>query len=125
MKKLEVIHSTGKNDIATVYVAKTEDNSIIEFVESIQPPFKREEKWVLIVSTLKGCPVDCIMCDAGGSYSGKLSTEEILAQIDYMIKLRYPNQIIPVKKIKIQFARMGDPAFNDAVLDTLKKIPEL
>lgn len=121
---MNVIHTQGSSTLARVYVAELSDGARVEFVESIQPPVPREEKWVLIVSTLKGCPVDCPMCDAGGSYGGKLTAEEIVGQVEHMILARFPDRRIPVPKLKVQFARMGDPAFNDAVLDALELLPE-
>jgi 23S rRNA (adenine2503-C2)-methyltransferase len=64
------------------------------------------------------------ICDAGGSYRGKLSAAEILAQVDYLVRRRYPDGRVPVPKLKVQFARMGEPALNDAVLETLVALPE-
>lgn len=122
---MKVLYSTSENDIARVHVGEFDDKSKIEFVESLQPPYKREEKWVLIISTLKGCPVNCLMCDAGGEYRGKLTDDEMIDQIDYMIRLHYPDKNIPTKKFKVQFARMGDPAFNKNVLNVLEKLPNL
>ncbi len=78
---------------------------------------------MLIVSTLRGCPVSCPICDAGGEYLGKLSAEEILEQIDFLVRRRFPGGAVPVPKFKIQFARMGDPAFNDEVLEVLRRLP--
>ena len=99
---LEIISKTGNDNIATVYVAKTQDNKYLEFVESLQPPLSREDKWVLIVSTLFGCPVGCLMCDAGGFFQGKLSKEEILAQIDHLVISRFPDKSITCAKFKTQ-----------------------
>jgi 23S rRNA (adenine2503-C2)-methyltransferase len=123
---LEILAQTAENNIAKVYLAKTtRNNQHIEFVESLQPPFPIEEKWVLIVSTLFGCVVGCPMCDAGGWYQGKLTKDEMLAQIDYLIIQRFPNKNVNVKKFKIQFARMGEPTLNDAVLHVLEELPKL
>ena len=120
---LRVVSAHGDDDLAMVFVAELDDGTCIEFAESVQPPFPRRDKWVLIVSTLRGCPTRCAICDAGGSYTGKLSTDEILAQIEYLIKRRFPDGNVPVPKLKIQFARMGDPALNDAVLEVLVELP--
>lgn len=122
---IEVLEEFGREDLAKVYVASVRGNKeqLVEFVESLQPPFPREKKWVLIVSTLFGCPVGCKMCDAGGEFKGKLNSEEILAEIDYMVRKRFPDGNIPIPKFKIQFARMGDPALNPDVLTVLKKLP--
>ncbi len=117
-----IVGHQGESDLATVYIGELKDSTRIEFVESIQPPVPRTEKWVLIVSTLKGCPVRCPICDAGISYAGKLSFTEIMDQIDYMVLKRYDNRKVPVLKFKIQFARMGDPAFNPAVPDVLREL---
>ena len=114
---------TGSDEIAKVYIAEAEGGRHVEFVESVEPPLPREEKWVLIVSTLFGCPGGCRFCDAGGSYGGKLSEDEILFQTDYMIERRYPDRRVPAAKFKVQLARMGEPALNDAVLDVLEELP--
>ncbi len=120
---MRIVGQRGEPDLATVYIAELNDGKLIEFVESVQPPIPQSEKWVLIISTLKGCPVSCPICDAGVSYSGKLSFGEIAGQIDYMVRKRYNDGKVPVSKFKIQFARMGDPAFNPAVLDVLEELP--
>jgi len=120
---LDIVRTTGEDELAQVFVARMEDGYAIEFVESVQPPIPREEKWVLIVSTLRGCPVGCPICDAGGDFAGKLSRDEIMAQIDFLIRRRFPDGRVPVPKLKIQFARMGDPALNEAVLDVLEILP--
>ena len=66
---MKIISKTAKSDIATVYIAEI-NGKHIEFVESIQPPLSKQDKWVLIISTLFGCPVGCKMCDAGSFYHG-------------------------------------------------------
>jgi 23S rRNA (adenine2503-C2)-methyltransferase len=122
-KTVKVFAVAGKDDVAMVYMAEFGPGKAIELVEAVQPPLPREKKWVLMVSTLFGCPVACQICDAGGSYQGKLSTSEILAQIDFLVDQRFPGGKIPVENFKIQFARMGEPAFNMAVLEALEALP--
>jgi 23S rRNA (adenine2503-C2)-methyltransferase len=72
-----------------------------------------------------GCPIGCSMCDAGGHYQGKPTKEQILEQIDFLVRKRYPDGIIPARQFKIQFARMGEPTLNPAVLDVLEELPQL
>ncbi len=120
---MKVIARYGTDDLANVYLAETGDGHAIEFVDSIQPPLDRSKKWVLIVSTLAGCPVNCIMCDAGGGYNGTLSAEDIFAQIDHAVTARFPDRSIPIEKFKIQMSRMGEPSFNPAVLEVLHAFP--
>ena len=121
---MNVISKVSNKDLATVYIAEDDKGRTIEFVESVQPPYSVNEKWVLIISTLFGCPVDCTFCDAGGSYSGIIGLDELKFQIDYMIGGRFPDGYIDTDKFKIQFARMGEPAFNHHVNALLKIIPD-
>ncbi|MCG3222397.1 MAG: radical SAM protein, partial [Candidatus Heimdallarchaeota archaeon] len=113
---MELLGKYGKEDLAILYIAKQNDK-VVEFVESIQPPIPREKKWVLIISTMYGCPIGCLMCDAGEYYHGNVSKEGMLEEIDYMIHSRFPEGKIPIPKLKIQFARMGEPTLNENVLD--------
>ena len=121
---MKIIASTGKEEVAIVYIAEFGEGKKIELVESLQPPIPREEKWVLLVSSMFGCPVECIMCDAGGYYHGKLTKDELFAQIDYLVYKRFPDGHIPSRQFKIQFARMGEPSLNAAVLDVLMELPQ-
>jgi len=119
---MRVLARAGREDIAVVYLAEMRPSRYIEFVESVQPPVLKSDKWVLIVSTLFGCPVNCAMCDAGGWFQGKLSKKEIMAQIDFLVTRSFPDRKIPVKKFKIQFARMGEPSLNPSVLQVLEEL---
>ena len=121
---MKIIASTGREDVAMVYIADVRDGHLVECVESVQPPLPREKKWVLLVSTMFGCPVGCMMCDAGGHYQGKPTKEEIFSQIDYLVSKRYPDRNIPAAQFKIQFARMGEPSLNTSVLDVLDELPD-
>lgn len=120
---MKIVARAGTEDIAMVYVGEFEDGELVEFVEAVQPPRPRDEKWVLMLSTLYGCPVECKMCDAGGFYHGKISKERLFSQIDYIVYKHFPEGNIPCKQFKIQFARMGEPAFNREVLEVLRELP--
>jgi len=118
-----------KDDLASVHVLSFGEDDrgrplLVEAVESVQPPISRQDKWVLIVSTLFGCPVGCAMCDAGGGWRGPLSAEQILAQVDHLVRERYPHGDPTQPKLKIQFARMGEPALNPAVVEVLRRLPD-
>ena len=114
----------GNEDIAMVYIVETDSGHLVECVESVQPPLPREKKWVLLVSTMFGCPIGCLMCDAGGYYHGKPTKDEIFSQIDFLVDKRFPDRKIPCEQFKIQFARMGEPSLNLQVLDVLQELPE-
>lgn len=121
---MKVYAKSGNERIAVVYLADFGQDRKIEFVESMQPPLPREEKWVLLISTLFGCPVGCLMCDAGLNYRGKLTVAQMLEQIDYIVEKRFPDGRIPSRKFKIQFSRMGEPSLNNAVLEVLEELPD-
>lgn len=122
---MKIHASAGNEEFAMVYIVETSSGHLVECVESVQPPLPREKKWVLLVSTMFGCPVGCLMCDAGGYYHGKPAKDEILAQIDFMVQKRFPDGNIPCEQFKIQFARMGEPSLNLQVLDVLQELPHL
>jgi len=121
---MKVIGRTQEHSIASVFIAENGHGRRIEFVESTQPPLDISKKWVIILSTLFGCPVDCKFCDAGGEYHGKLTAGEIFFQIDYLVKHRFPSGMPETEKFKVQFARMGEPSFNPAVLEVLERFPD-
>ncbi len=120
---MEIVAKFGRDDLAILYIAR-EEGKFFEFVESLQPPVPRDKKWVLILSTMYGCPVKCSMCDAGTYYHGKISYDVMCKQIDHMVSKRYPDRTVPADKFKVQFARMGEPALNPAVLDVMRKLPD-
>jgi 23S rRNA (adenine2503-C2)-methyltransferase len=121
---MQVLASTGDDNVAVVYVVEFDGGKRLECVESVQPPLPRTDKWVLLVSTMYGCPVGCKMCDAGGFYHGKPSKAEIFAQLDFLVQRHYPDGRIPCRQFKIQFARMGEPTLNPAVLEVLRELPQ-
>jgi 23S rRNA (adenine2503-C2)-methyltransferase len=120
---MKIVASTGREDIAVVYILDLGEDRLVECVEALQPPLPVEQKWVLLVSVMCGCPVQCKMCDAGGFFTGKLTTDEIFAQIDFLLRKRYPDGTVPSQQFKIQFARMGEPSLNPAVLSVLEELP--
>jgi len=84
-----------------------------------------KDKWLLTVSTQKGCPHNCNFCDVAPlEFKGNLTTEQILKQIEMIIYCTpYVEQS---NKVKIGFARMGEPAHNlDNVLRAVHSLPEL
>lgn len=118
---MKVVAKTKDSSIATVYVAENDNGRIIEFAQSLQPPYPREKKWVFLISTLYGCPVECSFCDAGGNYYGRVELKEIFFQIDYLLK-EYNADTFNCEKLKIQFARVGEPSYNYAVIDVLNEL---
>ena len=98
---------------------------MLSLPNQFSPLCHAKKKWVLLISSLFGCPVGCPFCDGGTTYKGELSKEEILSQIEFLIRKRFPDGNIPVEKFKVQFARVGEPSFNTAVIEVLSKLPLL
>lgn len=122
--QMKLLCSKGDRKLAVVHVAQFRNNEkcMAEFVESLSGSRSKDEKWVAIVSSQFGCPVGCRFCDAGDHFHGNLTKEELLAQIDSIVDAHYPDRKIPAKKFKVQFARMGEPMLNPAVLDALEEM---
>jgi 23S rRNA (adenine2503-C2)-methyltransferase len=118
---MEIVHENGRDDLAKVYVARFRgsDRYLGEFVDSMSGSSSRNDKWVAILSSQFGCPVGCRFCDAGDHFDGNMTSGEMLAQLDHMVRRHHPDGVISTAKFKVQFARMGEPALNPAVLEAL------
>lgn len=84
-----------------------------------------KDKWLLTVSTQKGCTHSCQFCDVANlKFKGNLSQEEIEAQVELV--LTNTDYINASDKVKIGFARMGEPAHNlKNVLPAMKNLPNI
>ena len=82
-----------------------------------------EDKWLLTVSTQKGCSFNCLFCDVANlKFKGNLSKDEIEAQVRFILEAT--PYVKKSDKVKIGFARMGEPAHNvDNVIDVIKRLP--
>ncbi len=122
---MEILSKQGDPNLAEIYVARfrNDDRFIAEFVDARDPTIPMDKKWVIIVSTQFGCPISCPMCDAGGYYQGDLDAGEMFAQIDCVVEKHGTVRLNSTDKFKVQFARMGEPALNPAVLDVLLELP--
>ncbi|MEA3559762.1 MAG: radical SAM protein [Candidatus Thermoplasmatota archaeon] len=123
---MKVLYEKGHDELAKVYAASFRDDDIhiLEFVDSLSGSGSIDEKWVVVVSSQFGCPVGCKMCDTKGYFEGNPTTEELFSQIDHLVKKRFPDGNVTSKKFKVQFARMGEPAFNTSVLEAISQIRE-
>ncbi|MFH1724382.1 MAG: radical SAM protein [Elusimicrobiota bacterium] len=111
--------------IATLYTASraTDPDLWFEFLDAVDPGTPRERKWVIMVSTQFGCAVGCPMCDVGTiGYNGNLATEEMLSQIRFALSAHPETNPAEVPKLKVHFARMGEPSLNPAVLKCIEHL---
>jgi 23S rRNA (adenine2503-C2)-methyltransferase len=122
----KLLETRGRDEVALVYLLQLgadPERTLVETVDSLDPRFARDDKSVIILSTQFGCPVRCKLCDAGGAFYGNLDVDQLLAQVRFVAERR--PEVRQTRKLKVHFARMGEPALNDAVLDALDALPEL
>ncbi len=120
---MKILREQGCDNIAKAYLARFEGEcKYVEFVDSLGGARSRDEKWVIIISSLFGCPINCKFCDAGHFYHGKLTAEQMLEQVDHVVKKHSPSRHVTSEMFKVQFARIGEPALNDAVIDAITMI---
>jgi 23S rRNA (adenine2503-C2)-methyltransferase len=122
---MELTGTVEIGDLARVFLLKLRDEqwSLVECVGSLDPALPRSGKMVLVISTQFGCAMGCRMCDASSEYHGNLSAAEIHAQIDFLLEAWAGCDAGACAKLKVQFARMGEPSMNPAVLKVLEDLP--
>lgn len=85
-----------------------------------------EEKFVVTISTQKGCPMNCMFCDCPKvGCKGNVSRDELAEEVVNCIK---DSGCHYTARFNLHLARMGEPSFNEAVLDfvefDLRKVVE-
>ena len=74
------------------------------------------EKWVITISTQYGCSMNCKFCDVPKVGPGINATyDDLKNQIITGLKL-HP-EIHSTKRLNVHYARMGEPTWNDEVLE--------
>lgn len=87
----------------------------------------RDIKWLMTVSTQKGCVHNCKFCDVATlKFNGNLTDEEIIDQFKFILKYTPLSKDKYYEKLKLGFARMGEPAWNiDNVIKAMKEIDDI
>lgn len=70
-----------------------------------------EQRTVICCSTQSGCPVGCRFCGAGDAFVRSLRWDEIVDQVDYLLKDRNID-MEKVERCQIMFMSMGEPLLN-------------
>lgn len=125
---MDIIETRRVPGLAELHLARVgpDPRRMIEFVDTLEPGVPKERKWVLMISTQVGCAMGCALCDAGAvGYWGNLSAAEMLAQVRRCLEANPALEPSSHPKLKIHFARMGEPTLNPAVLDALRELPRL
>ena|GEM_PF-249692 len=120
---MKIVERREVPGLAKLYLAELDAARRIEFVDTVEPGVPKAEKWVMMISTQAGCAVGCRMCDAGATgYQGNLSAREMLDQIRFIAAQNPGLDLARHPKVKIHFARMGEPSLNPAVLEALRDL---
>lgn len=82
-----------------------------------------EERTVLCISTMCGCPMGCRFCGTGDYFFRSLSAEEIIEQATYILTNEI-NGLDPtnINKLQIMVMSMGEPALNKKLSDAFKHL---
>lgn len=75
-----------------------------------------EEKWVITISTQYGCSMGCKFCDVPKVGKGINATYDDLKN-EVEIGLQQHPDVKATKRLNIHYARMGEPSWNQNVID--------
>lgn len=90
------------------------DDVAIESVLYRYPTY--EERTVLCISTMCGCPMGCRFCGTGDYFVRNLTAEEIVGQAEYILSSQIGGlDPASIKKLQIMVMSMGEPALNKAL----------
>ena len=131
----EVKRKTFANGV--VYALKTEDGYPLEVTDTFLPYYTkdavgrkqnklnncelsdRNERWMIGISCMSGCPVRCKFCATGQLKKYRnLTADEMVAQVEFIINKNPDYDPTKSKEFKINYTRMGEPALN---LEEVKK----
>lgn len=124
----------------SVYLLKTEDGFLLETTDTFLPFYtknaigrkqnaltdyqlgSRNERWMVGVSVMSGCPVRCKFCATGKMKKWRnLTWQEIVEQVKFIVGLNPGNNPENSKEFKINYTRMGEPFLN---IDNVRKAIE-
>jgi len=120
--KLNVFNSSDKNVSKFVFESELgcERESIA--VEAVLYKYESySNRTVICCSTQCGCPVGCTFCGTGKFFVRNLTADEIVEQIDSVLKY-IDCETRDIKKFQIMFMSMGDPFLNYTNLSSAIKI---
>lgn len=114
-----------------VYALLTEDEFPIEVTDTYLPYYTKDaigkkqnkldnyelgdrtQRWMIGVSCMSGCPVGCKFCATGKLKKYRnLTAEEIVEQVEFVIKKNPDYDPKRAQEFKINYTRMGEPFLN-------------
>lgn len=121
--EVKVLESSNENVLKYIF---KKDDALVEAVLYKYPTY--EERTVMCISVMCGCPMGCTFCGTGKFYSRNLTSSEIESQVYHMLKDRNINPY-GIKNWQIMTMSMGEPMLTQGTLipalDNLnKKFPK-
>ena len=120
-----------------VYSLETNDGYLIEVTDTFLPYYtkdaigrkqnklvdydlgSRNDRWMIGVSVMSGCPVGCKFCATGKMKKCRnLTSEEIYDQVMFVLDKNKEYRPKRSKEFKINYTRMGEPFLN---IDNVKE----
>lgn len=115
-----------------VYALETHDDFLVEVTDTFLPHYTkdtnlnnntnkmqdyylgdRNERWLIGVSCMSGCPIRCKFCATGEMRKWRnLTAEEIVEQVDFVVNKNPNFNPSDAKEFKINYTRMGEPFLN-------------
>lgn len=99
----------NSTDTAVKKYIWTKEDAIAESVLYAYPTY--EERTVMCISTMTGCPMGCTFCGTGEFFGRSLTSDEMIEQVTRMA-LDQDIDLPEVKKLQIMFMSMGEPILN-------------
>lgn len=135
----EIYSKTFAN--GSVYALETLDRYPVEVTDTFLPYYtkhsignhqnqlcstelgSRDERWMIGVSCMSGCPCGCKFCATGQLKKYRnLSAEEIVEQVLFVVNKNKARSPSNSKEFKINYTRMGEPFLN---IQAVKKAIEI
>lgn len=126
-----IIKKTKSFKNGEVFLLNTEDGFPIETTDTFLPYYtkdavgrkqnclvanqlgSREERWMIGVSVMSGCPVGCKFCATGNLKKWRnLSAIEMVEQVQFVISRNATVNPSISREFKINWTRMGEPFLN-------------
>lgn len=106
---IKCIPSTDENVRKYIFTKEGDKGAVAEAVLYKYPTY--EERTVICCSTQSGCPIGCRFCGTGEFFIRSLTQEEIVAQVQHMLRDQGV-KASKIQKFQIMFMSMGEPMLN-------------
>ena len=114
-KKINVFEDSKENVKKIIF---EKDDIAIESVLYKYPTY--EERTVLCISTMCGCPMGCRFCGTGDFFVRSLASEEIVGQATHILETMIDVDPTKIKKLQIMVMSMGEPLLVPALWDAFR-----